>query len=155
METRKKISLVFSFLAIFLILGVGTQTFAKKVGYHKSLGKPLFIYKNKIPVYWPGKYISWLKFKETAPKAMQAAENNMIETFILMFFILMAINYKKKIVNVHGSAKWASKSDINKMGFFPYKDKRKVKKEYKKTNTLALYQKNILERKDYIKIEIP
>ena len=155
METRKKISLVFSFLAIFLILGVGTQTFAKKVGYHKSLGKPLFIYKNKIPVYWPGKYISWLKFKETAPKAMQAAENNMMGTFILMFFILMAINYKKKIVNVHGSAKWASKSDINKMGFFPYKDKRKVKKEYKKTNTLALYQKNILERKDYIKIEIP
>ena len=40
------------------------------------------------------------------------------------------------------------------MGFFPYKDKRKIKKEYKKTNTLALYQKNILERKDYIKIDI-
>ena len=155
METRKKISLVFLFLAIFLILGVGTQTFAKKVGYHKSLGSPLFIYKNKTPIYWPGKYISWIKFKKTAPKAIQAAENNMMGTFILMFFILMAINYKKKVVNVHGSAKWATKSDINKMGFFPYKDKRKVKKEYKKTNTLALYQANILERKDYIKIEIP
>ena len=48
METRKKISLAFLFLAIFLILGVGTQTFAKKVGYHKSLGKPLFIYKKEI-----------------------------------------------------------------------------------------------------------
>ena len=155
MGTRKKISLAFIFLAAFLILGVGTQTFAKKVGYHKSLGKPLFIYKNEIPIYWPGKYLSWLKFKKTAPKAIQASENNMMGTFILMFFILIVINYKKKIVNVHGSAKWATKSDINKMGFFPYKDKRKVKKEYKKTNTLALYQKNILERKDYIKIEIP
>ena len=155
METRKKISLAFLFLAIFLILGVGTQTFAKKVGYHKSLGKPLFIYKNEIPIYWPGKYLSWLKFKKTAPKAIQAAENNMMGTFILMFFILIAINYKKKVVNVHGSAKWATKSDINKMGFFPYKDKRKIKKEYKKSDTLALYQKNILERKDYIKIEIP
>ena len=155
METRKKISLAFLFLAIFLILGVGTQTFAKKVGYHKSLGKPLFIYKNEIPIYWPGKYLSWLKFKKTAPKAIQAAENNMMGSFILMFFILIVINYKKKVVNVHGSAKWATKSDINKIGFFPYKDKRKVKKEYKKTDTLALYQKNILERKDYIKIEIP
>ena len=75
-------------------------------------------------------------------------------TAILSFLLIALVNYKKKVITVYGSAKWASKSDINKMGFFPYKDKRKIKKEYKKTNTLALYQKNILERKDYIKIDI-
>lgn len=154
MGTRKKISLVFIFLAVFLILGVGTQTFAKKVGYHKSLGKPLFIYKNKIPIYWPGKYISWLKFKKTAPKAIQAAENNMMGTFILMFLILIIINYKKKVVNVHGSAKWATKSDINKMGFFPY-NKGTYKKEYKYSNIENQLKENIYNVKPYIKIEFP
>ena len=85
---------------------------------------------------------------------MDDAYTNMGMTAILSFLLIALVNYKKKVITVYGSAKWASKSDINKMGFFPYKDKRKIKKEYKKTNTLALYQKNILERKDYIKIDI-
>ncbi|MBF1192068.1 MAG: type IV secretory system conjugative DNA transfer family protein, partial [Fusobacterium periodonticum] len=42
----------------------------------------------------------------------------------------------------------------DKMGFFPYKDKRKIKKSYKKTGTLDLYEKNILEKDNYIRIDI-
>ena len=154
MTIRRKISIIIFIIAIIGTLSVGTQTFAKNVKYHKSLGKYLFLYKNKTPIYSPFKILSWLKFEKKVPKAMDDAYTNMGMTAILSFLLIALVNYKKKVITVHGSAKWANKSDINKMGFFPYKDKRKVKKEYKKTNTLALYQRNILERKDYIKIDI-
>ena len=74
---------------------------------------------------------------------------------IVPFFLLIALlNYKKKEVTVHGSARWANRADIDKMGFFPYKDKRKIKKSYKKTGTLDLYKKNILEKDNYLRIDI-
>ena len=155
MTIRRKISVIIFIIAIIGTLSVGTQTFTKNVKYHKSLGKYLFLYKNKTPIYSPFKILSWLKFEKKVPKAMDDAYTNMGMTAILSFLLIALVNYKKKVITVHGSAKWADKSDINKMGFFPYKDKKKIIKEYKKTNTLALYQKNILERKDYIKIEIP
>ena len=154
MTIRRKISIIIFLIAIIGTLSVGTQTFAKNVKYHKSLGRYLFLYKNKTPIYSPFKILSWLKFEKKVPRAMDDAYTNMGMTAILSFLLIALVNYKKKIITVHGSAKWADKSDINKMGFFPYKDKRKIKKEYRKTNTLALYKKNILERKDYIKIDI-
>ena len=154
MSIRRKISIFIFIVAIFTTLSVGTQTFAKNVKYHKSLGNYLFLYKNKTPIYSPFKILSWLKFEKKVPRAMEDAYTNMGMTAILCFLLIALVNYKKKVITVHGSAKWANKSDIDKMGFFPYKDKKKIKKEYKKTNTLALYQRNILERKDYIKIDI-
>jgi len=154
MSIRRKISIFIFIVAIFGTLSVGTQTFAKNVKYHKSLGRYLFLYKNKTPIYSPFKILSWLKFEKKVPRAMDDAYTNMGMTAILSFLLIALVNYKKKVITVHGSAKWANKSDINKMGFFPYKDKKKIEKKYKKTNTLALYQKNILERKDYIKIDI-
>ena len=154
MTIRRKISIIIFIIAIIGTLSVGTQTFAKNVKYHKSLGRYLFLYKNKTPIYSPFKILSWLKFEKKVPRAMDDAYTNMGMTAILSFLLIALVNYKKKVITVHGSAKWANKSDINKMGFFPYKDKKKIEKKYKKTNTLALYQKNILERKDYIKIDI-
>lgn len=154
MSIRRKISIFIFIVAVFGTLSTGTQTFAKNVKYHKSLGKYLFLYKNKTPIYSPFKILSWLKFEKKVPRAMDDAYTNMGMTAILSFLLIALVNYKKKVITVYGSAKWASKSDINKMGFFPYKDKRKIEKKYKNTNTLALYQKNILERKDYIKIDI-
>ena len=154
MTIRRKISIIIFIIAIIGTLSVGTQTFAKNVKYHKSLGSYLFLYKNKTPIYSPFKILSWLKFEKKVPRAMDDAYTNMGMTAILSFLLIALVNYKKKVITVHGSAKWANKSDINKMGFFPYKDKRKIEKKYKKTNTLALYQRNILERKDYIKIDI-
>ena len=154
MSIRRKISIFIFIVAIFTTLSVGTQTFAKNVKYHKSLGKYLFLYKNKTPIYSPFKILFWQKFEKKVPRAMDDAYTNMGMTAILSFLLIALVNYKKKVITVHGSAKWANKSDIDKMGFFPYKDKRKIEKKYKKTNTLALYQKNILERKDYIKIDI-
>ena len=64
MTIRRKISIIIFLVAIIGTLSVGTQTFAKNVKYHKSLGKYLFLYKNKIPIYSPFKILSWLKFEK-------------------------------------------------------------------------------------------
>ena len=85
---------------------------------------------------------------------MDDAYTNMAMTIVPFFLLIALLNYKKKEVTVHGSARWANKADIDKMGFFPYKDKRKIKKSYKKTGTLDLYEKNILEKDNYIRIDI-
>ena len=129
MGIRRKISIIIFLVTIIGTLSVGTQTFAKNVKYHKSLGRYLFLYKNKTPIYSPFKILSWLKFEKKVPRAMDDAYTNMGMTAILSFLLIALVNYKKKIITVHGSAKWADKSDINKMGFFPYKDKRKIKKQ--------------------------
>lgn len=154
MTFKKKISLVLFFLSIFISLSVGTQTFAKKVGYHKSLGKYLFLYKNKLPIYWPGKILSWLKYGSKAPKASQAAQNNMIGTILISFGVLCALNYKKKQITVHGSAEWATKEDIDKMGFFPYRTEG-YKKEYKYSGIDKILKEKVYDVKPYIKIEFP
>ena len=146
MTVKRKISLFLFLLGIILTLAVGTQTFAKNVKYHKNLGKYLFLYKNKSPIYFPFKILVWQKFAKKVPRAMDDAYTNMAMTIVPFFLLIALLNYKKKEVTVHGSARWANKADIDKMGFFPYKDKRKIKKSYKKTGTLDLYEKNILEK---------
>ena len=154
MTVKRKINLFLFLLGIILTLAVGTQTFAKNVKYHKNLGKYLFLYKNKSPIYFPFKILVWQKFAKKVPRAMDDAYTNMAMTIVPFFLLIALLNYKKKEVTVHGSARWANKADIDKMGFFPYKDKRKIKKSYKKTGTLDLYEKNILEKDNYIRIDI-
>ena len=85
---------------------------------------------------------------------MDDAYTNMAMTIVPFFLLIALLNYKKKEVTVHGAARWANRADIDKMGFFPYKDKRKIKKSYKKTGTLDLYKKNILEKDNYLRIDI-
>ena len=154
MSIRKKISIFIFIAAIFGTLSVGTQTFAKNVKYHKSLGKYLFLYKNKTPIYSPFKILSWLKFEKKAPRAMDNAYTNMGMTAVISFLLIALINYRKKKVVVHGSAEWANKSEIDKMGFFPYK-KNEAEIEYEKSGTIELYKKRVLEKRDYIKLEFP
>lgn len=150
---KKKISKALFLALLPTTLSSGTQSFAKKVGYHKALGKALF-HINDTPVYLPTKILSWINIKQ-APRAIEYAYRNMGVSVVVGILILALLNYNQKKVDVHGSARWATKEDINEMNFFPYKDKKAAKKKYKRAGTLNLYQKNILERKDYIKIEIP
>lgn len=151
---KKKLSILLLIVSCIITLIVGTQTFATKTGYHKSLGKPLFLLENKIPIYWPGKILSWLDYKESAPKAVQSSIDNMTASFFILFILIILLNKKKKKVTIHGSAEWATKKDIDKMGFFPYK-KGDYKKEYKYSGIDELIKKNIYEVKPYIKVEFP
>lgn len=151
---KKKLSIFLLIVSAIITLVVGTQTFAIKTGYHRSLGKPLFLLENKIPIYWPGKILSWLNYKESAPKAVQSSIDNMTASFFILFILIILLNKKKKKVTIHGSAEWATKKDIDKMGFFPYK-KGDYKKEYKYSGIDELIKKNIYEVKPYIKVEFP
>lgn len=149
---KKKLSVFLLIVSGIVTLVVGTQTFAAKTGYHKSLGKPLFLLENKIPIYWPGKILSWLDYKESAPKAVQSSIDNMTASFLILFILIVLLNKKKKKVTIHGSAEWATKEDIDKMGFFPYKNES-YKKEYKYSGIDEILKKNIYDVKPYIKLE--
>ena len=149
-ETKKKISAVVFISSFFFALWGATQTFAKYTGYAKGLGKPLMVIK-EIPVYLPHKYIEWGKYKDNAPQAYQKANGNFFMGLVIGMFLVGAINYKKQKVTTHGSAEWATKEDIDNMGFFPYKEtgliikKKPYEKDYKYSGTFELYQKNILK----------
>ena len=108
MTVKRKISLFLFLLGIILTLAVGTQTFAKNVKYHKNLGKYLFLYKNKSPIYFPFKILVWQKFAKKVPRAMDDAYTNMAMTIVPFFLLIALLNYKKKEVTVHGSARWAT-----------------------------------------------
>lgn len=146
-ETKKKISAVVFISSFFFGLWGATQTFSKYTGYAKGLGKPLMTVK-EIPIYPPHKYFEWGKYKDNAPQAYQKANGNFFMGLVIGMFLVGAINYKKQKVTTHGSSEWASKNDINEMGFFPYQDPKKYEKDYKYSGTLELYQKNILNNQD-------
>ena len=146
-ETKKKISAVVFISSFFFALWGATQTFSKYTGYAKGLGSPLMVIK-EIPIYPPHKYLEWGKFKDKAPIAYQKSSSNFFMGLVIGMFLVGAINYKKQKVITHGSSEWASKNDINEMGFFPYQDPKKYEKDYKYSGTLELYQKNILNNQD-------
>lgn len=146
-ETKKKISAVVFISSFFFALWGATQTFAKYTGYTKGLGNPLMVVKG-IPVYSPHKYLEWEKFKDKAPIAYQKSSSNLFMGIMLGMFLTGAINYKKQKVTTHGAAEWATKEDIDNMGFFPYKDPKKYEKDYKYSGTLGIYQRNILNNED-------
>lgn len=146
-ETKKKISAVVFISSFFFALWGATQTFAKYTGYAKGLGSPLMVVK-EIPIYPPHKYLEWGKFKDKAPIAYQKSSSNFFMGIVLGMLLVGAINYKKQKVITHGSSEWASKNDINEMGFFPYQDPKKYEKDYKYSGTLEFYQKNILNNQD-------
>lgn len=146
-ETKKKISGIVFLSSFFFALWGATQTFAKYTGYAKGLGKPLIVVK-EIPVYLPHKYIEWGKYKDNAPQAYQKANGSFFMGIMVGMFLVGAINYKKQKVTTHGSSEWATKEDIDDMGFFPYQNPKVYEKDYKYSGTLELYQKNILNNED-------
>jgi len=140
---KRKVSFVLFILGIFIALQVGTQTFAKDVAYHKALGKPIFIYKNT-PIYFPFSVLFWFKWEKTAPKAVENSQLNILTVMVFFVFLLGILNYKKKKIDYHGSASWATKKEIDQMNFFPYLKKEVYEADYHFSQTIALYQEKIL-----------
>lgn len=140
---QKKISIFLILVGFWVGCQVGTQTFAKKVGYHKALGTPLFYYQ-KTPIYFPFSIFSWMKWEKSAPKALDDAQLNMITVLLISVMSIGIINKKKKKKDYYGSASWATKKEIENMNFFPYLKKEIYEADYHFSQTIALYQEKIL-----------
>ncbi|MEI6856233.1 type IV secretory system conjugative DNA transfer family protein [Psychrilyobacter sp.] len=105
---------------ITLILGMGTQKFAKLVKFHSDLGTP--VYKN---LYNPYSIIIWFfRYENTMPNILNRAIKtpSLIFSFIsLIIFIRILRKDNKK--DTHGSARWIKNSELEKLGYLKSKYK--------------------------------
>lgn len=113
---KKKIIIA---IAIFFLVGMGlTSLYAKDIGYHYLLGKPLFMLEG-YPIYSLFTFFNinqGLKMKSivTYTKYLKLIKLSIP----VIFFCVM---YKKQTSIIHGSAKWASMSEIKEMNIIHQK----------------------------------
>ena len=108
------------FLALFALSYV-TQTVANVFGYDKLLGNPLFYWGNT-PCYYPWAVISWFqkwpKYYYQFDKIVTIGQ----AIFLVPQFIILGCWFARRRLNgnkdLHGSAHWATKEDIEDNGFF-------------------------------------
>lgn len=117
MEVKKKklvVGLLFVFSSLTIGYSVGTQYFAYKVGYHKSLGIPLF---NKF--YNPFSIVSWMNKYKNIPylsKLINDTSLNISVVFFLFCIIFLIILLRRDTnLNSHGSARWIRIEELEKL----------------------------------------
>ena len=93
-----------------------TQSFAAQVEYHPEIGKAWFRAFD-VPVFSPFKIVDWsMKFGKILPNVVDEAMMWLWGIVGFGFFVLLMILKKKKVLDSHGSARWADMDDVKKMG---------------------------------------
>ena len=146
MNKKKKLSFII-FLAMIPLSGtIASQYFAHLTKFNYALGDPVFYIYN-YPVYFFSKILFWSeKFKTKTPVSLGKANSLGFFILILCAFSIFLLNRKKALDTTHGSADWANKEEIDKMGYFPIR--QEVTKLYKESGVLELYKKNIKNNKE-------
>lgn len=118
MKNRKDDKSFLLFLKIVFISAVlevvfATYYFAHLLNYQKILGGINILgYK----IYFPFAYPIWLlKYGHRVPIAIEKVNFAVVISFGGIFLILLIIFSKRNAVTVHGTAKWASMDEIDKM----------------------------------------
>ncbi len=107
-------------LPLLALLGMSMSTLkvASDYGFQSSLGQPWF-FIGSIPFYAPWSVFTW---KGIDPRVMDSAETVGLTFFILpVLFVMLYVKSRDKQkgnVNLHGSAHWAEKGEIERMGYF-------------------------------------
>ncbi|WP_319779085.1 type IV secretory system conjugative DNA transfer family protein [Maridesulfovibrio sp.] len=117
-EKRSKAGLIYLFFTIALALfsmGYATQNTAELYGYHKALGPT--VYKH---FYWPWMIFFWVQ-KLPSHQLLDAiiSEAEMIFVFpqLMALFVIVATMRKiKGDADIHGTAHWAKKKEIQNAG---------------------------------------
>lgn len=95
---------------------LATQKLAALCHYDKLLGSPIFKYDG-VSFYWPWSWFSWYaKFKPYIPQLFNDTE----WYFYLGFIGFLATAYfvkPEKVLDSHGSARWADEEEVKKAGF--------------------------------------
>lgn len=116
MLKRKKIG-KFMIIFFFLLSSVATQYFAHSLKYHKALGKPLFSIQ-KVKVYPPYKAYIWgKKYEKKLPKTIKKVKGIFMGGTLAFLLIVMLVS-KKKTLDSHGSAEWATLEEIKEMNLY-------------------------------------
>lgn len=101
----------------FLLSSVTTQYFAYSLKYHQALGKPLFSIQ-KVKVYPPYKAYIWgKKYEKRLPKTVKKIKG-IFTVGSLIFLMGVVITNKKKTLDSHGSAEWATLEEIKEMNLY-------------------------------------
>jgi type IV secretion system protein VirD4 len=109
-------------LAIFIVGGlfVATQYVAYQLNFAAFLGKPAA--KILVPIYNPINLLVWtIKYYSKYPACFDVAVYislfGMITGFAAMALVSIVILRHGKTTDTHGTARWASKREVKKMGF--------------------------------------
>lgn len=109
------IYLTFTILLALVAMGYATQNTAELYGHHKALGQT--VYEN---YYWPWMIFFWIQ-KLEPHKLLNViiSEAEMIFVFpqlVALFIIVATMRRIKGIDDIHGTAHWADKEEIQKAG---------------------------------------
>lgn len=109
------IYLTFTILLALVAMGYATQNTAELYGHHKALGQT--VYEN---YYWPWMICFWIQ-KLEPHKLLDViiSEAEMIFVFpqlVALFIIVATMRRIKGIDDIHGTAHWADKKEIQKAG---------------------------------------
>lgn len=114
-EFLKKIAII-GIIYYLLIFSALTYSFASSVNFHPALGG----YKiQNIKVYSPFDFLKWrVKYAKKRPTAIKKINNYFSLSHYLFLVLIMVIAKKKQEITVHGSARWATQSEIKKMDLY-------------------------------------
>lgn len=115
----KKIYIFYLLLTFLIILSITTQYIAYRTNYHSSLGKYYLI--NGFKVYLPWRYFTWNQnpiFLKNIPDTLQKAKGIFsFGSLIAMGFVLIIARGKKQL-DLHGTARWATRSELKEMNVY-------------------------------------
>lgn len=120
-DRKKIISLFFKsfFIYFFLIFTFITHYYANKVKFNRRLDNYAIVKTKNIKLYNPLGYIKWRKiYKKATPKLIKKTDNYLIllcYSYLIIFFFFIA---KKEKESVHGSARWATYPELEKMNLY-------------------------------------
>lgn len=125
MTHKKKHTTRNLFIFIFLLLSaniLSTQYIAYRFDYHPDIGTPLYSH-----AYQPFAWIGWMNlyfegYKTFFTPVLLGWLALAILTFILLFISIIRIRSAKGHSDVHGTARWAEKQDIENMSLIKQKD---------------------------------
>lgn len=115
-KSRSYLHGILAFLAVILALWASTQHFASSFNYHSVLGP------NMNGIYWPWDILRWASdwYTDHADAFMRSGSIGILIAGVGLIGILIAkmieANSAKANEYLHGSARWAEKSDIKAAG---------------------------------------
>ena len=117
--------IAFVLLGMVLAFAAATQYTAYQYAYDPALGEPLIGL-----IYEPWAFISWsLQWGNTDPDLYQTAylvAGSALVTVFAFYAIAVALTRRRTTANdsLHGTARWASREDIQEAGLLPAKGKK-------------------------------